>query len=212
MPSRYLPVGKCPGADLSEPTTAEAPDLRARILIAATRAFAERGYGATSIREVVEAVGCTKPALYYYFPSKADLFVEVLARPHREYASLLSDIAAREAPLREKLTELFTRLLSAVEQDPTPMRLVLTTHLRPERGQPAFDLYAAHEGAMSLMEEIITKGVAEGAIRSDLPPRLIALPMMGIFHETAMAAIHGCAPEPELVPQLIDLYLNGVKP
>lgn len=190
----------------------EPPDLKARILIAATHAFAERGYGATSVREVVEAVGCTKPALYYYFPSKAELFVAVLARPHAEYAALLQQIAATPGPLRPRLTALFSELLAAVDRDPTPMRLVLTAHLRPERGQPTFDLHAAHEQALGVMAGMIAEGVASGEVRADVPPLLLASFFMGVFHETAMAALHGCSPEPELVPQLVDLYFNGVKP
>ena len=34
---------------------------------AAARLFAERGYDATSVREIVEAAGVAKPTLYYYF-------------------------------------------------------------------------------------------------------------------------------------------------
>ncbi len=197
---------------MSTAPPAEAPDLKARILTAATRAFAERGYGATSIREVVEAVGCTKPALYYYFPSKAELFVAALERPHAEYAGLLDEIAASDGSLRHRLTEVFARLLAAVDRDPTPMKLVLTSHLRPERGQPSFDLQAAHERALTVMSAMIAEGVARGEVRADLDPNLLARFFMGTFHETAMAALHGCSPEPELVPQLIDLYFNGVKP
>ena len=58
-------------------TEPSASDLRVRILLAAIDLFATHGYGATSIRAIVEAVGCTKPALYYHFGSKAALFVEV---------------------------------------------------------------------------------------------------------------------------------------
>ena len=37
---------------------------------AAARLFAERGYDATSVREIVEAAGVAKPTMYYYFRSK----------------------------------------------------------------------------------------------------------------------------------------------
>ena len=37
---------------------------------AAARLFAERGYDATSVREIVEAAGVAKPTLYYYFPEQ----------------------------------------------------------------------------------------------------------------------------------------------
>ena len=39
----------------------------------AAKLFAERGYDATSVREIVEAAGVAKPTLYYYFRSKEGL-------------------------------------------------------------------------------------------------------------------------------------------
>jgi AcrR family transcriptional regulator len=50
-------------------------DATCRALLAASRdLFAERGYGAVSIEEVVRAVGMTKGALYHHFRDKRALF------------------------------------------------------------------------------------------------------------------------------------------
>ena len=49
---------------------AEHPKTRERILQVALDLFRDRGYEATSLREIAQAVGVTKAALYYYFPSK----------------------------------------------------------------------------------------------------------------------------------------------
>ena len=51
-------------------------DARQRILDAATHLFAHRGFGSTSVREVVEAAGVTKPTLYYWFDNKEALYLE----------------------------------------------------------------------------------------------------------------------------------------
>jgi AcrR family transcriptional regulator len=53
---------------------------RARILGAAQDLFTERGFDKVSLREVAEAVGITKAALYYYFPTKEKL-LESLVGP-----------------------------------------------------------------------------------------------------------------------------------
>jgi AcrR family transcriptional regulator len=53
---------------------------RARILEAAGELFTTKGYEKVSLREVAEAVGITKAALYYYFPTKDKLF-EALVEP-----------------------------------------------------------------------------------------------------------------------------------
>lgn len=53
------------------------PTVRASILAAALELFAERGYDATSVSEVVEHAGVTKGALYHYFSAKEDLLYEI---------------------------------------------------------------------------------------------------------------------------------------
>jgi TetR/AcrR family transcriptional regulator len=187
-----------PPALLSAPVAGAHPDLRGRILRVATLHFAERGYGATSIREVVEAVGCTKPALYYYFPSKEALFLEALADPLERYAQLLTTVAALDQPFRTKVRLLVEQLLHHVEAEPEPMRLALTAHLRPERGQPSFDVDAAREATSTAMLVLVRQGLAEGAVRPDIAPEHIARFLMGLLHETAMESLHhhqgGCRP------------------
>ena len=45
-------------------------EARERLLSGATELFASKGYAATTVREIVERAGVTKPVLYYYFRSK----------------------------------------------------------------------------------------------------------------------------------------------
>lgn len=66
-----------------ETGTSETPvDTRERVLDAALDLFVDQGFDATSIREIAERVGVTKAALYYYFPSKADMLMALHARLH----------------------------------------------------------------------------------------------------------------------------------
>ena len=66
-----------------------------RLLAAATRLFAERGYDRTSVQEIVEAAGVTKGALYHYFGSKDDLLHEVYARVLRVQQERLDALRGR---------------------------------------------------------------------------------------------------------------------
>jgi len=50
---------------------------RNRILRAARKAFAERGRDGVSMSEIAREAGVQKALIYYYFPSKEDLFYEV---------------------------------------------------------------------------------------------------------------------------------------
>lgn len=83
------------------------PNVRARILAAAEELFAERGYDATSVQEVVARAGVTKGALYHYFVAKDDLLFEI-------YRALL----------REQLAGL-DRILAAGAEPPAALRAII---------------------------------------------------------------------------------------
>lgn len=73
---------------MTSTTIADAPRTRERILDAALTLFAERGYDATSMREISEQLGITKAALYYHFDSKADIVRSMLADTERKVSEL----------------------------------------------------------------------------------------------------------------------------
>lgn len=54
------------------------PSTRDKILSATYALIAEKGYDKASINQVCAAVGISKPALYYYFTSKEELFLEIV--------------------------------------------------------------------------------------------------------------------------------------
>jgi len=87
------------------------PVGREAILAAAGRLFVDQGYAATTTRQISGAVGIKQPSLYYHFPNKAAMLLELListAAPSLEHARTL-----RES---ESLSPL-TRLLQLIRFD-----------------------------------------------------------------------------------------------
>ena len=70
-------------------------DTRERIQAAALELFAAKGVEQTSLREIAERIGITKPALYYHFASREDL-LRSLVQP------LIDDVEARLATDRAR--------------------------------------------------------------------------------------------------------------
>jgi AcrR family transcriptional regulator len=71
-------------------------ETRERILQVALELFGEHGYEATSLRDIAERLGITKAALYYYFPRKADILLELHWRMHQAGRELLEAIEQLE--------------------------------------------------------------------------------------------------------------------
>ncbi len=52
-------------------------DNRERLLQCALDLFADRGYDAVGVQEIVDTAGVTKPTMYHYFGSKHQLLQEL---------------------------------------------------------------------------------------------------------------------------------------
>ncbi|WP_084959048.1 TetR/AcrR family transcriptional regulator [Thermoactinospora rubra] len=74
---------------LDRTTPDDGSDTRSRILAAARRLFAERGYAATSLADIAAAVGLTKTAVAYHFHPKDRLAAELIAPAADDMLALL---------------------------------------------------------------------------------------------------------------------------
>ena len=90
-------------------------DARARLLDAAGKLFAERGYAGVSTREVARAANVNLSAINYHFGSKQAL-----------YRSIIEQVIADLAPRRTLLIEALTQAVAAADGD--PMKLAAITH------------------------------------------------------------------------------------
>ena len=61
-------------------TDTPTPSTADRLVYAAMKLFAEKGYGSTSVADILREAGANAGSLYHVFPTKQDLLLEVLAR------------------------------------------------------------------------------------------------------------------------------------
>ena len=78
-------------------------DNRERILKAARALVAEGGFRQASVTAVAQSAGLSTGALYRYFPSKAELFVEVLGAAVAHEVAILGDIARGDGSATQRL-------------------------------------------------------------------------------------------------------------
>lgn len=147
-------------------------ERRVRILQVATNLFARRGFAAVSLRDIAAAVGVTKAALYYHFPSKDELYWEVLRDLMDRMAAVIQDEARSSRPTDEKirrLTEVAVLRLPAGAGDLETMVHDAHEHLTPAQ---TAEVDQAHQAMFAALEDLMREGIARGELRGD--PRLLA--------------------------------------
>jgi len=93
---------------------------REEILRVALQLFTEKGYESTSTRDIGEALGITKPALYYHFRNKEDIVASLIAERRDELAEFICWLD-RQDPSPDLLERAAIRWIEST----TPERLQL---------------------------------------------------------------------------------------
>jgi len=112
-----------------------AGDARDRILLAAGREFAERGYEAATVRDICLAAGVNGAAVNYYFGDKKRLYIESVKHAHRERVRQVPEPdwapgTPAAAKLRDFVGNMLERMLG-LGQPPWQVSLMLREVLQP---------------------------------------------------------------------------------
>jgi AcrR family transcriptional regulator len=139
-------------------------ERRAALLATALPLFAARGFAGTTTRDLARAAGVTEPVLYRHFPSKADLFVAVLAGAEERILLRLADAIRGVVGLRARLSALADVLeptISALADEFRVLNGAAATHL-DEATTGAVRATLTRLGAF-LSDAVKAPGLARGA-------------------------------------------------
>ena len=187
----------------------DTPDTDARILAAAMALFAERGYAATTTRALAEAAGVNEVTLFRRFGTKAG----VLAAIGRTWEQAgppptLEDTAdVRGTLLRWAQAEVATAERSGAFM----LRMAFDARSVPEVAQ-ALASGRGPAAGLDALADYFTRAAADGAVRADVDPRVLAEGFQAMTSSTVMyrQMMGVLAGEPhEVVTALVDVFCDG---
>jgi AcrR family transcriptional regulator len=111
----------------AEPTS----EMGQHIARVAARLFAERGFDATSVREIVEAAGVTKPTLYYYFRNKDSLAQALFSQPMARLVEQARSLLEQEGDLLEIAERFLNIFFDYCQEEPDRARFAFTLYFGP---------------------------------------------------------------------------------
>jgi AcrR family transcriptional regulator len=147
-----------------------------RILEAATGEFAQRGYDGARIEAIARRAGVNKALLYYYFPSKGELYRRLVLEHLRAASETLEGAARGEGPPERAIERMVLALFEVLSARPEISDFVMREVLNGW-GHLADEDFALVYRASRPISGAVEDGVASGAFR-DVPPLFVHLLVM----------------------------------
>jgi TetR/AcrR family transcriptional regulator, fatty acid metabolism regulator protein len=189
-------------------------DKRERILDAAVRVFARKGFYATRVSEVAKAAGVADGTIYLYFKSKDALLISLFEHRVERLLVFLEEELPRSATASDKLKRIIEVQLGLLEGERDLAEVVTvilrqSTKLMKQYAAPKFGAY------LDAIADVIAKGQGSGELRNDVSPHLAARAIFGALDGIAMTWALGKADRGGLAwasGQLADIVLRGLQP
>jgi TetR/AcrR family fatty acid metabolism transcriptional regulator len=189
-------------------------DKRARILDAAAKVFAERGFFTATVAEIARAAGVADGTIYLYFKSKEDLLVSLFESRVERLLSYMQEELPKHASAPERLRAVIEMQLGLLEGERDLAEVITvilrqSTKLMKEYAHPRFLAY------LDSIARIIHDGQATGEFRKDVSPHLVARAAFGALDGVALTWALGRAEQGALrrsAGQVASIFLRGLQP
>ena len=188
--------------------------VRAQILEVALSLFAEKGFGNTSMNDIVRASGLSKGGVYWHFPSKAVLVLAVFEQFFEGQVAAFSEMLAEEGvSATNKLLRLAhqggAELAAMAAQFPSSLEFYALAMNDPALQELLVRYISRYR---DLIERLVTQGIAAGEWRH-VDPRAAADTLIALIEGVLL--IWGMVPESfrldEQLEASMTLLLEGLK-
>jgi AcrR family transcriptional regulator len=149
-------------------------DIAPRILDAARKRFLLEGVEGASLRKIASDAETSIGMIYYYYPTKDDLFMAVVGEAYDQLMAELQTFVSHESTARDVLTKLAERLSALSQLETEIARLILGEALiSSARFQRLMERFQG--GHIALLLRTMLEGQKSGELRRDLSPFLLVI-------------------------------------
>jgi AcrR family transcriptional regulator len=183
---------------------------REALLRTAARLFNEQGYLQTSLADVAQHLGVTKPALYYYFRSKEEILLECQRMGARRLDEAIALACEGDKPGIERLRGFMASYVAVLATDfgacvirNGPEHLPI--ELRPE-------LVKEYERVDRTLRSIVEQGIADGSI-APCDARMSSFAIFGAMHWMwHWYRADGELSPAEIAGRMAEVFVSGLAP
>ncbi|KJE27876.1 bacterial regulatory s, tetR family protein [Geobacillus kaustophilus] len=186
--------------------------MKEKLREAAIELFERKGFKETSVQEIVEAIGATKGAFYYYYKSKEELLCDIcvsyLDDLLRQQEHIIQDVGAS---CTDKLRAIVYMVISNIRTRKKSARIFFR-EMRHLADDHLAEIRAKRRVFRKRYEQLIEDGIARGEFKPSLNAEMITFGLLGITNWSYYwFQPDGGVSEKELTDIYVDFILNGIR-
>ena len=186
------------------------------VLDKALELFWHKGYEATSVQDLVDAMGISRGSLYDTFGDKHRLFLRVLERyrqnSHQRFKQIFDDaIFNQNVPVKIAITRFLNSLVDEAVADPLTRGCLMTNttvELAPHDAETAQLSQIHRESIEALLYRALQHGQATGEISPDADP--LAMSRFLFMSIQGLRVVSKSTPERSALQSIVDVTLNAI--
>lgn len=157
----------------------KADATRKRLLDAALRVIARKGYSSATVDEIVAEAGVSKGLAYYHFKNKAAIASSILETGVNDMIGSFETIAAESKSAGQALTRMLDSFCGAIVNNQEFAQFFLNELWRGSRDWSS-KLRPIEDKLIGILSNQIERGQQEGVIRAEVDPQFGAVAIVGI--------------------------------
>lgn len=194
-------------------TTAKVEEIpestRTRLLSEAASLFRERGFAATTTREIAARLGINKASLYHHAPSKESLLHDICVESLRRTKTAFTQAMEKEPDPTRRISALIHAHVQSMLAD-LEMHATMLFEMRGLTGEYSEHVKKSRHEYEVMVLEVVAGAQKAGALRTDMTARRLAMGLLNMLNWTlSWYSPRGDLSPGELADVLADLYLNG---
>lgn len=192
-------------------TKAKTGDKYHRILEAAVKVFAEKGFHQSTISQIAREAGVADGTIYLYFKNKDDILVQFFQYKTKQVFSGFREEVKKADSAVDKLRNLVLRHLTEFQRDRN-MAIVYQAFAHHKNDLVEGNIREMSKMYLEMVSEILELGQQEGSMRKDMYVGLVKRFILGAV-ESAISNWLRSRKEYDLASMadpLIDLFIRGI--
>lgn len=189
-------------------------DAKETILRAASRVFNQEGTAAT-VDAIADEAGYSTSALYKHFSGRDEIFESLWRRLFNRMANIFGDKPPVELPFEQTVKWLYYQMMDVALEDWDYFVAAIANRPSLQELMNFNDPVVIEnvQRIQQVMNDLMQRGIDEGAIRSELDPEFCQHMLDGMLRSMSeISVMRGELPSREQFDQIFDFFLLGAAP